>query len=493
MSIIPVCNALRSPATLIDNVYMSETSLVQSAARVLNKETYRYPFNSLQLSSTNTLVIQKNLMVSHVLVVAEFNPSGIVPGWFLDEGWGFELGRRLQLQYGGSEVIEIDYHDNFLRAINECENDRKKTAMIQNAGKTCWYDGTTYHGSVISNSLGTPVYRAVFPLLLPHSSVSSFRQLSLDVSCLNQSVNIRLSLADVSSLWKWIGPYTSAQPAYTANQLTLSFGEFVVGQSILIDTIASKKDLVSGYGPSSSYQLNYFFKYCQHFESAFQYGTLVQNDALITSTTTTGGAINVVLNSFRNGALDSIVLWVERLGPFNAYRSAAQAAVLPAATGLNTIPMSNITLNYAGTQIYRSESAELSQALDYMINATDSTYNYTPTVLSGAQPNAGTPTRQNYVRIQIAQFSETLYSGSACGGMIQACGGLLSNDTLQLSFDITDYLGIATTPPVGFPTTPSYRLNMQMVYQSSLVIERGSARFGFVNPMGQPQIPFNMS
>ncbi len=97
MSVIPVCNALRNPGTLIDNVYMSESSLVQSAARVLNKETYQYPFNSNQLSSTSTLVIQKNLMATHVLVVAEFDPTGIPLGFYLDQGWGFLLGQRLQI------------------------------------------------------------------------------------------------------------------------------------------------------------------------------------------------------------------------------------------------------------------------------------------------------------------------------------------------------------------------------------------------------------
>src|SRR4029077_2872525 len=112
-SIVPVANALRNPGELVDNVYFSESSLQQTAARVLNKESYTYPFNSLSLGSTNTLIIQKNLMASHVLVVLEFNPS-LTPwtqGYYLDSGWGFLAIRRIQLQYGGSEVIEIDGHD----------------------------------------------------------------------------------------------------------------------------------------------------------------------------------------------------------------------------------------------------------------------------------------------------------------------------------------------------------------------------------------------
>jgi hypothetical protein len=498
MSIIPVANALRNPGTIIDNVYMSESSLVQSAARVLNKETYQYPFNSTQLSSTQTLVVQKNLMATHVLGVFEFDPSNIPAGWYLDQGWGFILARRLQLQYGGSEILEIDYHDNFMRSMNECEDDRKKSSVIQNGGQFCTI-GTintpsTYTGAVPSSTgSGNLVFRAVIPLILPHSSVNSLRQLPFDVSCLNQSVNIRLSLADASSMWQWPNANgETAAPALVTNQQQLSYAQFIVGQQILIDTIASKKDLVSGMGPNSNYQLNYFWKYPQHFEAAFTRPAIADN-TVTGSTTTQNGAVSVVLNSFRNAALDSIVLWVERVSPFNSARTVGQATNAkspPASTGLNIIPMSNITLSYAGTQIYRSQSQELSQSLDYMINETDSTYEYFPAVRTALNTaSAQSSNRQPYVRIQIAQFSETLFGGTAAGAMIQAAGGLLSNDTLQLSFDITDYFGVAAVG--GAPTVINYRLNMQMLYQSSVVIERGTARFGFTNPMGQPQLNFS--
>ncbi len=386
-----------------------------------------------------------------------------------------------------------------MRSINECEGDRKKTAMIQNAGQFNTNSGTLlapiYTGGVPSSQgTGATVYRAVFPLILPHSSVNSLRQLPFDVSCLNQSINIRLSLANVASLWQWPGISTEPQPAYTQNMQQLAYANFIVGQQILIDTIASKKDLVSGMGANSNYMLNYYFKYPQHYEAAFTRPSLIGDALGIAPTTTTGGAVSVVLNSFRNASLDSMVFWVERVGPFNNYRSAAQAGANTASTGLNTIPMSNITISYAGTQIYKSQSNELCQVLDYMINETDSTYEYMPAKRTGAGPvvAAASSNRQSYVRVQVAQFSETLFGGTAAGTMIQAAGGLLSNDTLQMTFDISDSFGLKTNDPANpTPLVINYRLNMQMVYQSSVVIERGTARFGFTNPMGQPQINFS--
>lgn len=498
MSIIPVANCLRNPGELFDNVYFSETSLKQTAARVLNKETYHYPFSSLNLSSTITLVIQKNIMASHVLVVFEFNPGTqsvplINAGWYLDQGWGFIMCRRLQMQYGGSEVLEIDKADLFMRCMNECEEDRKKSAVIQNAGQRSGNNAGALYGLLPpSNGVqagGGGVFRAVVPIILPHSSCNAFRQLPFDAAILNQSINIRLTLTDASSLWQNANAFNEARTAMTAAMNTLSFGEWVVGQQMMVDpSIASKKDLVSGMGPNSNFQLNYYWKYPQHNQNVFTYPA-TKDDTNVVQTTTSGGAITLTLTGFRNAALDSLVLWVERVGPFNSQRSLAQSQLptSPASAGLNTIKMSNITLTYAGTQLYRSESNELCQALDYMINTTDSTYAYTPTIRGAAIDSqlAGTDYRPSYVRIQIAQFSEVMFAG----GLMQAAGGLLSNDTLQLTFDITDFFGIATNANVNAIT---YQLNVEHLYSSSVCVERGTARFAFVNPMGQPQMAFNM-
>jgi hypothetical protein len=235
-ALYPVANALRNPGQLIDNVYFSESSLMQTSARVLNKETYKYPFNSNALSTTNTLVIQKNIMATHVLCVFEFTPlaTGSTirnnPLIYLPAGWGFNLIRRIQIQYGGSDILEIDGKDNFMRAINECENDYKKTSMIDLAGKfVCNQGGTA--GFVGLSSDG--VIRGVVPLVLPHSSVNSFRQMPFDCSCLNQSINIRVTLNDAVNVWGFAGLGTEAIPAFSSDMLNLSNAQFVVGQSML--------------------------------------------------------------------------------------------------------------------------------------------------------------------------------------------------------------------------------------------------------------------
>ena len=72
--------------------------------------------------------------------------------------------------------------------------------------------------------------------------------------------------------------------------------------------------------------------------------------------------------------------------------------------------MLSMTLSYAGQIIYQSPSTELTQALDNMINITDSTYPYVPVVGTAASgvPALGTPYRPPYIRVQLAQFSECM-------------------------------------------------------------------------------------
>jgi len=481
-SIVPVANALRNPGELVDNVYFSESSLQQTAARVLNKESYTYPFNSLSLGATNTLIIQKNLMASHVLVVFEFNPS-LTPwtqGYYLDQGWGFQMVRRIQLQYGGSEVLEIDGHDNFLRCLNECESDYKKTSMLNLAGQPSWVAA----GGAMQGLSNDGKFRAVVPIILPHSSINAYRQMPFDVSCINQSVNIRLSLADPLTIWN--SPNSNGQTplaALSLNQNQMSNAYWVVGQQVLIDTIASKKDLVSGMTADSNYSLSYYWKYPQHNENIFSLPASYDNGTV----ETLSPLISLTLTGFRNAALDSLVFAVEKIGPFGTAKNSTEAGGYPMSTGLNFIPMSNIVISYAGQVIYQSSSTELAQALDNMINVTDSTYEYTPTggTTTAGVPAVQDPYRSNYLRVQLAQFSECM----SIKAFVQAAGALLSSDTLQISFNIFDNFSVISTAPAGLVN--QYRLNVQHLYSSALTIERGAARFAFVNPLGQPQIPFN--
>src|SRR5689334_21902404 len=96
-SVYPVANPIRVPSSAVDNVYYSDSSLVMSAARVTNKDSYRFPFNSLQFGTTQTLVVQKNILATHVLVVMEIPIAGVTQGYYLDSGWGFQIIDRIQL------------------------------------------------------------------------------------------------------------------------------------------------------------------------------------------------------------------------------------------------------------------------------------------------------------------------------------------------------------------------------------------------------------
>jgi len=474
MSILPVANNVRNSAQPKSNVYQDNSNLVVASARVLNKEAYRFGFQSTSLgSSANTLTIPKNLMVSHVLVELQLNlaVANLPAGWYLPASWGYSMLRRLTLVYGGSEQLEIDGRDNFIRMLNECEDDRKKSALIQLGGKEVYNNagGTSITGLDAGQdaTVGGTV-TAVCAIYLPHSSANAMKQIPFDSGVLNMPITIRADLNSAEDVWQQTRAGADAAPApLTVEQRNLSKAEWIVGQQTMIDSGASKRDLV---GPNGQFQLNYFWYYPSHFLAAFNLPRVNNSDV----GKTISDPINITLNGFRNGSLQSMVFYVERVDNFR-YRNN------PAAEGmrnpLNYLEMTNIRLEFGGQIVYTASSTIVAQALDAMINTTDSTYDYTVIGRSALNTPSRNPGRSNYYRVQLSQFSEVFRDYLQNGAQ-------LSSDSMQLSFSIIDDRGgidEATAPP-----NIRYNLHAQYLYQSSLSVSKGVGAFTFVNPTPSP-------
>lgn len=482
MSILPVAATVRNRAQPKSNVYQDNSNLTVSSARVLNKEAYRFSFQSLQLpSSANTLTIPKNLMVSHVLCQFQFNltPAGSSTGWYLPNGWGFSAIRRIVMQYGGSEQLEIDGRDNMLRAMNEAEDDRKKAALIELAGSAVYNNnGTDIVGlddgqNVTAGGIAT----AVVPIYLPHSSVNSSRQIPFDSGVLNQNITIRVDMYSPEELWQQTRWDADAAPAaLTSEQRQLTKAEFAVGQQSMIDSVASKAALV---GPNGDRQLNYFFYYPQHFEKPFKLPINSVAADPNASVKTLSAVENITLNGFRAGSLQSILLYCERTDGFRYRNSPAQNGMR---NPLDYVELADVKLEFGGQIVYQSENSKLGRALDIMVNLNDSSYGYTPVGRAALNdPDAADPGRVPYVRIQISQFSEVFRD------YLQS-GAQLSADTMQLSFRVVDDRDVLNTRTAAAPEI-TYRLHAMYVYQAALSVARGVGSFSFVNPSPAPSQP----
>ena len=482
MSILPVANTVRNSARPISNVYYDNSNMKVASARVLNKDAYRFGFQGLALGGTATLTIPKNLMVNHVLVQLQMQvfvnagDASMATNRYLPAGWGFNMIRRITLMYGGSEQLEIYSKANFLRAMSEAENDRKKTALLNLAGQQVYkvIGAGANNDTIVGLDAGSDRnITAVVPIYCAHSSVNALRQIGFDSGLLNQNITLRLDLEDAETMWL---PGTSADnaralTALAPSQKVLTKGEWAVGQTAMIDSSASKAALV---GSTGQYAIPYFWYYPQYFSAPFQ---LPRINAAASPLPTVSPEVNIVLNGFRSGSLQALEVAIERLDSFDIRQ---QPQIYGLRNPIHFLPITNVKLLFGGQVIYQADDAKVAQLLDAMVNTTDSSYTST---LAGSVADAQGPqiskivaSRSEYTRIQISQFSQVfrdyLMSGAQMG-----------SDVMSLQFQVIDSFATvddAAAPPIN------YRCNVNYIYQCALTVSRGQGSFNFVNPTPSP-------
>lgn len=475
MSVLPVANNIKNPAIPVDNVYQSATNLKVSASRVLSNDNYRQGFMTTALGSNMiTITFPSNQLVGNLLINLAFqlDVTTCPIGWYLPRGWAYKIIRNIYWTYGGSETISITGHQNLLRHLCECEGDRKKTSVIELGGSSVYNNNNT--------AMVPPNQGGVFPgsavIYAPHSSVNALKQIPFDTNLLNQNITVRIDLLSADELWlsSRVSGDTAIQLPLQTAQRNLSTGEFWLKTHYLVDTTASKRELV---GPNGGYMQQYFFYYPQAFVSSTL--NIQSSPGNIISPTQ-----SVILNGFKNGSLQSIVLMLER-DPQN-FGIETTPAPAPLPSYLLGLTLTDLQLEYSGNIIYRAQYAEAAKLLDLCNNTTDSTYiqeSYDRVtvpdggVASNQQPRVIPGSRGNLYRIQISQFSEVFRDYLQTGADISA-------NVMTLSFKIVDpNIARAVNPVNSFR---KYNLYAQYVYQSSLSVRGGVGMFQWINPLPAP-------
>lgn len=458
MSILPVANNLRNPAVPVDNVYQSSSNLKASASRVLARNCYEKDFDSKFMGGSSiTLVVPSNALFSDVLVYFKFN--GLVQeGYYLPPAWGYKAIRDITWIWGGSEQLRITGEANFLRAMNEAEDDRKKTAIIELGGARV---------SVARGAGATQVNTdASVHIYCPNSSVNAMRQIPFDADLLNGNITIRIALRAASELWCQMKTSTEGALAAITNEMSqFEVARWYLRQYALIDTTASKKELV---GPNGDYMQQYFFYHSQTFNGGE--GAIVE-----TAGVKPGGIsarVNVTLNGFTNGSLQALTLYVQRTD--QSYQNEVLVAGAPTPSFMDCRKLRNIELKYNGECIYKGEHDKVAKLMDLSLHHTDSTYNLLQLQRTATdvidKPGNG---RANIYRIQLSQFSEVFRD------YLQT-GAELSANTMQLSFDIED-------PELALNSgIRAYTCKVEYIYQASVGVQKGVGSFHFMNPLPAP-------
>ena len=458
MSRLPVANTVQNNALTVSNIYQDNSNTVRAGARVLSHDCFRKAFSSSQLgSSAVTLTIPRKSLVSSVFVHMQFKLDNVNfgAGRYLSQGWGFKAIRRIVLTYGGSEQLEISSRGNFERAMSEAETDRKKLALLTLAG-----------AKVSDADVGAAAkeFDAVVPIYLPHSSVNALRQIPFDTGLLTDNITIRIDLMDAETLWDTVEIVgaTGTRLPLNADQRALSKGEWYVREMDLIDSSASKADMV---GPNSNFMYNYFFYYPQSYFSA----------SVKTTSANPTEQISVNLNGFRSGSLQALVVSVER--PQENYKKNTLTGGGVLNSWGRTYRIDKIRLTFGGNCIYHAENEKAAQLLDVMSHPTDGSYDAQRYLLAAAgnlNPS-NVPSRSYYYRIPISQFSEVFRDYLQTGANV-------SSDNMVLSFNISP----TTDNDVAYPIEREWVAHVQYIYQAALSVQKGTGSFVFNNPLPSP-------
>ena len=438
-------------------------------------------------ASSQSLVFNKASILNHVLVefeLSEFDALSLLgdstdfsTGLALSEGWAWQLVRRYTMQYSGSNSLEIDGRQNFMRCMAECETKEKRQQLIKLGGSRVYVTGTVAGGDIqLVGADADGKVRGAVLLYTPHSSVSGAKQVGYDASQANSAPIIRLDLASAEEMYTNLsiaGDGAAVVTNITAKMKQIK-GRFYVGETDMIDTANSRRDMV---GPSGNSQSLMFFAYPGDFNTVVKVPSIVSPEGRgVTASTQLS---RVTIDSFLNGSCQYLLLFVERLNGFSESVGlpGSAATARPKRNPLHYVQLQDIKLSYGGgNSVYEAPTQRIATLIDTVVNPLDSTFEYDALARTG-DPDTVTVAKDAKVsyfyRIQISQFSE-LYKMFS---LLQT-GANLGSDNLKLEFTILDQFGVTG------PLAPDieYRVNVQQVYQTSMTTARGNIKWDFVNP-----------
>jgi hypothetical protein len=490
-NVLPIANTIQiwNNKKLVSNLYQDDTNIRESAYRTLNRQNFSQEFGPVNMGATSqALVFNKDSILNHVLVefeLSEFDALTLATdspdfssGRGLPEGWAWQLVRRYTMQYSGSNSLEIEGRQNFLRCMAECETKEKRQSLIKLGGNRVYVTGTIAGNDIkLVGADADGKVRGAVLLYTPHSSVSGAKQVGYDASQANSAPIIRLDLASAEEMYSDLskpGDGATVVTSITSKMRRIS-GKFYVGETAMIDSANSRRDMV---GPSGQSQSLMFFAYPGDFNTVVKVPGIVGAAGAVSASAELS---RVTIDSFLNGSCQYLLLAVERQGAFEKSVGVAPDGSVkrPKRNPLQYVQLKNIKLTYGGgNSVYEAPTERIAALIDTVVNPLDSTYEYNALSRSGGDNVVtvdDTPAVSYFYRIQISQFSE-LYKMFS---LLQT-GANLGSDNLKLTFDIIDNFY-----QVGSADDIEYRVNVQQVYQTSMTTARGNIKWDFVNPTPQ--------
>lgn len=107
----------------------SENSKLQANATV-NDNRFFVALPSLNSGSSSTVTFNPNEGLAEVIVTMRLSAPSDATGLALQEGWGYNLLRRIGYRYGSSQLYYISGSQNLVQALSLCEDSGKKQQLF---------------------------------------------------------------------------------------------------------------------------------------------------------------------------------------------------------------------------------------------------------------------------------------------------------------------------------------------------------------------------
>jgi len=180
------------PGTECDTYYAGKENSHLQAHATVNDNRFFVALPSLNSGSSSTVTFNPNEGLAEVIVTLRLSAPSAAAGLALQEGWGYDMIKRIGYRYGSSQLYYITAAQNLVQSLALCEDSGKKQQMFFLGGQALlspadWADAgkrTAY------------VY-----LRLPHSSPAlSGGALPFPSDILTAPVQLQIDLANFASV-----------------------------------------------------------------------------------------------------------------------------------------------------------------------------------------------------------------------------------------------------------------------------------------------------
>ena len=118
------------PGMEIDTYYAGKENSKLQAHATVEDNRFFVALPSLNSGSSSTVTFNPNEGLAEVIVTMRLSQPSNAAGLALQEGWGYQMLRRIGYRYGSSQLYYITGQQNLIQALSMCEDSGKKQQLF---------------------------------------------------------------------------------------------------------------------------------------------------------------------------------------------------------------------------------------------------------------------------------------------------------------------------------------------------------------------------